>query len=135
MSLRGFQQLKTLRIEWRLLQPADSEEAFDNEELPDGGFYQADAVAEESKDFDLRSLLPASLEKLYLTGDFSYQQQKELEKIMDNESEYTPRLKKIYIKDSRAAWAEYSEFRMSKKRPDVPGIKENPLMHHLEDQG
>jgi hypothetical protein len=70
VSLRGFQKLKTLRIDGSLLRAKSSTMAFDNEEKSDGGFYEEDSDTDSDTDFDLRSLLPASLEKIYIGNNW-----------------------------------------------------------------
>jgi hypothetical protein len=127
VSLRGFQKLKTLRIDWRMLWPADViplDE--DDEEKSDGGFYSEEANEEDAhKDFDVRSLLPASLEKLHLTGPLTEEEKEQISKIRDGPNEYTPLLRKIYIRDSSIMLED----------EDVPSIYKNPLMKYLEGHG
>ncbi|KAF2444410.1 hypothetical protein P171DRAFT_521748 [Karstenula rhodostoma CBS 690.94] len=126
VSLRGFQKLKTLRIDWHLLWPTDTI-LFDNEEKSDGGFYEEDhETAGADNGFDVRSVLPESLEKLCLTGSFTEEEKELVSRIRDTPSEYTPLLKKIYIRDSSV---------LLLQDEDVPGIYVNPLMKHLEGHG
>ncbi|KAJ4348376.1 uncharacterized protein N0V89_009750 [Didymosphaeria variabile] len=122
VSLRGFQKLKTLRIDWRFLWPVDMV-SFSEEEKSDGGFYEEEPNA--NNDFDPRSLLPASLEKLYLTGSFTKEEKEEVSKIREGPSEFTPLLNNINIRDTSVRFED----------EDVPGIHANPLMKYLEGQG
>ncbi|KAL5415973.1 hypothetical protein PMIN03_002375 [Paraphaeosphaeria minitans] len=124
VSLRGFQKLKTLRIDWRLLWPADEMIPFDDEEVSGGGFYEEEEETTDS-DFDVRSVLPASLEKLYFTGSFMEEEKELVKKIRDVPSEYTPLLKKIYIRDHSVSFQD----------EEVPGIYVNPLFTCLEGHG
>lgn len=133
ISLRGFQQLKTLRIDWRLLQPVDDELVFDDEEKSDGGFYEGDEDSvDRNKDFDVRSVLPASLEKLYLTGPISSEEKEALEKLQHSESEFTPLLKNIYV---RASLGFDDTGILEEEEEGIPSIHKNPLMRFLEGQG
>lgn len=126
VSLRKFQKLKTLRIDWRLLWPLTDTISFDNEEKSDDGFYEdEDEAAGEDSDFDVRSVLPASLERLYLTGSFTEEEMELVSKIQDVPSDYTPLLKNIYIRNRS----------FSLEEEEVPGIYSNPLMKHLEGHG
>ena len=107
---------------------------FDNDEKSDGGFYEEESDADSDTDFDLRSLLPASLEKLYLTGFSTNDEMILASKIQDSESELTPLLKKIYIGNN---WEtnELGECTTFLEHHDVPGIYTNPLTKYLEGQG
>lgn len=122
MSLRGFQKLKTLRIEWSLLWPSE-DLTFDNEEESDGGFYKVDEGA--STDFDVRSLLPESLEKLCLTGSFTSKGMEEFQRIRNSYSEFTPLLETIYTSLGTFLF----------ENEEVPGVHANFLKQHLEGQG
>lgn len=122
VSLRDFEKLKTLRIDWHLLWPGLAI-PFDDEEKSDGGFYQEGF--ESKTDFDLRSLLPKSLEKLCLTGSFTEEEKEQVEKIREAPSDFTPLLEKIYIQD----------YSMRLENEDVPGIHANPLLKLLEGHG
>ncbi|KAK7192911.1 hypothetical protein DPSP01_005120 [Paraphaeosphaeria sporulosa] len=124
VSLRGFRKLKTLRIDWRLLWPTDEMIPFDNAEKSDGGFYEEEEETAES-DFDVRSVLPASLEKLYFTGSFTEEEKELVKKIREAPSDYTPLLNKIYIEDRSVSF----------KEEEVPGIYANPLFKYLEGHG
>jgi hypothetical protein len=127
VSLRGFQKLKTLRIDWKLLWPMDMMPLDENdEEKSDGGFYSVEAEeAHAHKYFDVCSVLPASLEKLYLTGSFTEEEKEKVSKIRDGLIEFTPLLRNIYIRDSSVMLED----------EDVPAIYKNPLMKYLEGQG
>ncbi|KAJ4290991.1 hypothetical protein N0V90_010187 [Kalmusia sp. IMI 367209] len=126
VSLRDFQQLKTLRIDWRILWPNDWDEIDEDhdEELADGGFYTEDETSK--REFDVRSLLPASLEALYLEGAFTHEEMEEVSKIRDGPSEFTPLLKKIWIQDT---------YQTRQDNEELPGVWANPLHRYLEGQG
>lgn len=66
ISLRSFQKLKVLNCGWELLHP-QNDPGLDVEEPLEHGYYNKD---NEPPDFDVRTILPESLEELYLHSRF-----------------------------------------------------------------
>jgi hypothetical protein len=68
VSLRGFQKLKSLNCAWYMVRPILEDS--DEEEPLDSGFYREEDYKGLDTDFDIRNILPESLEELYLHGSF-----------------------------------------------------------------
>lgn len=123
VSLRDFQKLRTLRVDWRLLWPSE-EIPFEDDEKSDGGFYNEEETADANSGFDVHSVLPASLETLHLTGPFTEEEKEMVGKVREP-SEYTPLLKKIYIGERSALVGD----------GELPNVYNNPLLKYLEGHG
>lgn len=79
-------------------------------------------------------LLPASLEKLHLTGFLTDEEKEVLGKIPEGESEFTPLLKTIRIGNN---WGtnQTGQYNTELGHDDGPSIYVNPLVRHLEGHG
>jgi hypothetical protein len=112
-----------------MLWPSDLVKDSDKDEvLPDECFYTEDS--EPMDDFDLRTILPASLEALHLEGPCDDREWERLGKFCDEASDLLPNLSRIYIADRRRNKAIGT--------PDgerLPGTSENPLTEFLQGQG
>ncbi|PVH92509.1 hypothetical protein DM02DRAFT_543496 [Periconia macrospinosa] len=117
VSLRDFKELKTLRCDWHILRPIRDEIASSPETLPDGDFYTEEQ--ETLEDFDFRSILPASLEVLVISGS-AHLDDTELLSELPKRSAFTPLLNKIYLPDEGT---------------DILDITGNPLLQYLQGQG
>ncbi|KAF2126298.1 hypothetical protein P153DRAFT_389040 [Dothidotthia symphoricarpi CBS 119687] len=78
VSLRRFKKLRTLRCDWKIV-------------------YPNNLTAEEKATFDLREILPSSLEALHLHGDFDDAEWEAIKKILVGTRESVPNLHNIYI--------------------------------------
>lgn len=70
ISLRGFQKLRVLNCEYRLLRPLDNADAASDDEPLEEGFHTADENKTTDDSWDVRSILPESLEEFYSHGKF-----------------------------------------------------------------
>lgn len=68
VSLRKFQVLKSLNCAWYMLRPEPEDS--DDEEPLESGFYRTEDHMDIDTDFDVRTILPESLEELYISGTF-----------------------------------------------------------------
>jgi hypothetical protein len=69
ISLRGFQALKLLDIQWSILRPPAAED-LDYDEPLEQGFFAEEDHKDIDSEWDVRTILPESLEALYVHGDF-----------------------------------------------------------------
>jgi hypothetical protein len=101
-SLREFKTLKSLQCDWKSIK-TDIDDIYSDvdEELPERGFYTEQP--RPAKDFDPRSILPASLESLHLTGYFTDEEWDALTELLDEPSDYTPNLRSIRL-SKQVAW-------------------------------
>jgi hypothetical protein len=101
-SLREFKTLKSLQCDWKGIK-TDIDDIYSDvdEELPERGFYTEQP--RPAKDFDPRSILPASLESLHLTGYFTDEEWDALTELLDEPSDYTPNLRSIRL-SKQVAW-------------------------------
>lgn len=70
ISLRGFQRLRILNIEYELLRPLDTTDDVSDEGALESGFYTAEEDPTIDDAWDVRTILPESLEELYMHGAF-----------------------------------------------------------------
>lgn len=101
-----------------------------DEELPDGGFYTEDKETLDS--FDIRTLLPESLEELHIYGLFDDDEWERMNKLIEGQSKLTPNLSKIYIEST-----ETDQYRVKKTEAgeSLPRIYDNPLRTYLDGHG
>ncbi|KAH7125655.1 hypothetical protein B0J11DRAFT_311452 [Dendryphion nanum] len=78
ISLRGFTKLKTLTCNWKMI-------------------YPMDLTPDEEKTFDLRDILPASLEELQIFGNFSDDEWAAIQRVLVGKNDMTPNLRNVYI--------------------------------------
>ncbi|KAF1842636.1 uncharacterized protein K460DRAFT_410034 [Cucurbitaria berberidis CBS 394.84] len=94
VSLREFKKLKSLNCEWEMLLPQDIES--DNDRSFENGF--------PTVEFDVRVILPESLEELYLHGTFDDEEWEELSGILASPNAATPNLDKMCIRRLATEW-------------------------------
>ncbi|KAH7131781.1 hypothetical protein B0J11DRAFT_520108 [Dendryphion nanum] len=112
ISLLGFQKLKSLKCEFKILSPKD-----------------------ESEDFDIEAILPASLEVLHLEGSWLGQAWKDLIAVLDSLFGHRNTLNSIYVTNSFGG----KEYRRGDVGSDeiIPNISisSNPLNQYLRAHG
>ncbi|KAF2133481.1 hypothetical protein P153DRAFT_393298 [Dothidotthia symphoricarpi CBS 119687] len=90
VSLRPFKKLAILKCEWRMIWP---EEDMELEDSLDQGFHTSD----DEPAFDIRSILPESLQELYLEGTADDVEWDRLTEPFSRPSDATPHLTKLRI--------------------------------------
>ncbi|KAG9191569.1 hypothetical protein G6011_10303 [Alternaria panax] len=74
VSLRDLQQLRMLNCEWSILRPETEEEDPQHDEPLEEGYYRKEDYEGIDSDFDVRTILPESIEELHLCGDVVYEE-------------------------------------------------------------
>jgi hypothetical protein len=95
VSLRDFQKLRMLNCEWSIIRPEMEEEEEDpqHDEPLEEGYYREEHNEGIDDDFDIRTILPESIEELHLGGDFKvFEEWERLENAFDASSASTPNL-------------------------------------------
>ncbi|KAH6872324.1 hypothetical protein BKA58DRAFT_143367 [Alternaria rosae] len=94
ISLREFQKLRVLHCSWPMLRPEPGkEEDLDHDEPLEQGYYQKEDYEQIDVDFDVRTILPESLEELFMNGYFdAYEEWDYMENAFKAPSAFTPRL-------------------------------------------
>ncbi|KAH3905434.1 hypothetical protein HBI56_207390 [Parastagonospora nodorum] len=95
VSFRDFRNLRMLNCGWAMVRPIPDDEPEDDEPL-EQGFHRKEDHQDLDTDFDVRTLLPQSLERLYLNGYFGSNdgdyEWRAIERVFANTSTATPRL-------------------------------------------
>ncbi|KAI4913194.1 uncharacterized protein J4E92_009817 [Alternaria infectoria] len=94
VSLREFQKLRVLHCQWRMLRPDMAKEGDPEHDEPlEQGYYRKEDYEQIDVDFDVRTLLPESLEEFYMNGDFhDYDEWEHMENTVKASSAFTPHL-------------------------------------------
>jgi hypothetical protein len=80
-----------LHCPWRVLRPEEDE--VEHDEPLEQGFHKKEDCEGIDTDFDVRTILPVSLEELYMSGDFEvYEEWEQMELAFANPSAFTPHL-------------------------------------------
>ncbi|KAF2818485.1 hypothetical protein CC86DRAFT_364086 [Ophiobolus disseminans] len=134
VSLQEFQKLKILNCPWDMVRPEDEES--DNGEPLEQGFHRKEDNIALDTDFDIRSILPESLQELYLHGTFfdtdGHYEWQAMERVFHHPNPMTPNLslEKTCI---RQVW-NGGEIRERIGTADAPlSVDDHPLMHELFD--
>jgi hypothetical protein len=91
VSLRDFQKLRLLECGWDILRPLDDDDDDDMGSLEEG-FYTAEDEPDTSP-FDVRTILPASLEELYIHGELGDDLKDYWLEVFKTPSPFTPNLR------------------------------------------
>jgi hypothetical protein len=70
VSFRGFKKLKSLSCPWYMVRPVLPDGLSEIDEPLEQGFHREEDGHKELEDFDVRTILPESLEELALYGNF-----------------------------------------------------------------
>lgn len=113
----------------RILWPSDSDnDSGRDEALPDGGFYTEESDPPDN--FDIRTILPTSLEALHIQGPYDDHQWERLAKLCTGTSDLVPNLSRIYITDRQR-----NEVISTEDGEKLLGVNESPLIDLLQGQG
>jgi hypothetical protein len=94
VSLRGFKKLRMLNCDWPMLRPETKEEQNSQHDEPlEEGYYREEQHGKIEADFDVRTILPESIEELYLGGHIDVDEEWErLANVFDAPSASIPHL-------------------------------------------
>lgn len=103
--MRGFQQLKQLRCPWEALWPERSGGRPLKEYADDDEGEGVGAEQETSEDgFQLKNILPVSLESLILTGSKDDEWWEKVRRQLDDAKDALPNLTEAFITDKSLDW-------------------------------
>ncbi|KAH7402327.1 hypothetical protein DE146DRAFT_653032 [Phaeosphaeria sp. MPI-PUGE-AT-0046c] len=122
VSLRGFRKLRILNIEYKLLRPMDTSDDVSDEGSLEEGFYTVEENKSIDDAWDVRTILPESLEEFYSYGEFDgddglYDEWDQVKDLFNTPSPMVPnlRLEKTCVRRQRPGYSE-----------DVIGTAEEP---------
>ncbi|CAO2658191.1 Nn.00g059140.m01.CDS01 [Neocucurbitaria sp. VM-36] len=126
VSLRDFKKLRSLNCEWRMLLPNDKE-SYDDAPLQHG-FRTEDKPA---AGFDVRDILPESLQELYLHGVFEDADWEELTELLKSPNPATPNIDKMCIRNLGGG----QPYVMFGDAPPPRDLYSNPLARLFQGHG
>ena len=130
VSLREFKKLRRLLCEWKMLLPLYLDSDVD-EPLEDG-FHNDDKDAPAG--FDVRTILPESLQELYLHGAFDDDDWENLTEIFEHANAATPNLDKVCIRRHAAVWP-HNILAVIGDAPDPGRTHQSPLARLFDGHG
>ncbi|KAF1957044.1 hypothetical protein CC80DRAFT_535005 [Byssothecium circinans] len=138
VSLRSFENLKTLKLDWRMLYPKKAVPVEGPPSSPPNSLAinvspEPQVVGQYAADYDIHTLLPESLESLHIAGPFHDADWEDINVTFEERSPLTPKLSNVFIQRTRTHGDTRPEDREggTEPREKLPFTQNNAFMWSL----